>query len=230
MSVDILYEISLVNRLFNFDISERKVIIKYKEKENEEKDDTTVINKKENSSISIEPINISNNIQINQSNNAINNFSFLNINNNYVNKNRIKSMKSNRSKSVYLNIEKNKNKYNFNEFDILGKKYDKTEVSSDISSSENKNKNLIKRLRFNKTCIYLCFCCVRRQKSIQNILLNEGMDLISQRLDIFNIFEKMYKYEQKNEPLDNRIIPMSYECRRKIRDFVKSLPIIIPII
>ena len=229
-SVDILYEISLVNRLFNFDISERKVIIKYKEKENEEKDDTTVINKKENSSISIEPINISNNLQINQSNNAINNFSFLNINNNYVNKNRIKSMKSNRSKSVYLNIEKNKNKYNFNEFDILGKKFDKTEVSSDISSSENKNKNLIKRLRFNKTCIYLCFCCVRRQKSIQNILLNEGMDLISQRLDIFNIFEKMYKYEQKNEPLDNRIIPMSYECRRKIRDFVKSLPIIIPII
>ena len=228
-SVDILYEISLVNRLFNFDISERKVIIKYKEKENEEKDDTTVINKKENSSISIEPINISNNLQINQSNNAINNFSFLNINNNYVNKNRIKSMKSNRSKSVYLNIEKNKNKYNFNEFDILGKKFDKTEVSSDISSSENKNKNLIKRLRFNKTCIYLCFCCVRRQKS-KNILLNEGMDLISQRLDIFNIFEKMYKYEQKNEPLDNRIIPMSYECRRKIRDFVKSLPRIIPII
>ena len=53
------------------------------------------------------------------------------------------------------------------------------------------------------------------------------MDLISQRLDIFNIFEKMYKYEQKNEPLVNRIIPMSYECRRNIRDLVKSLPIII---
>ena len=237
-SVDILYEISLVNRLFNFDILERKVIIKCKEKENEEKDDTTVINKKENSSISIEPINISNNLQINQSNNAINNFSFLNINNNYVNKNRIKSMKSNRSKSVYLNDGNSnlnslnivKNKYNLNKFDILGKKFDKKEESSDISSSENKNKNLIKRLRFNKACIYLCFCCVRRQKSIQNILLNEGMDLISQRLDIFNIFEKMYKYEQKNEPLDNRIIPMSYECRRKIRDFVKSLPIIIPII
>ena len=200
-SVDILYEISLVNRLFNFNISERKVIIKYKEKENEEsKDDTTVINKKENSSISIEPINISNNIQINQSNNAINNFSFLNINNNYVNKNRIKSMKSNRSKSVYLNdgnsnlnslnITKNNNKYNLNKFDILGKKFDKKEESSDISSSENKNKNLIKRLRINKACIYLCFCCVRRQNSIQNILLNEGMDLISQRLDVFNIFEK----------------------------------------
>ena len=54
------------------------------------------------------------------------------------------------------------------------------------------------------------------------------MDLISQRLDVFNIFEKMYKYEQKNEPLVNRIIPMSYECRRNIRDLVKSLPIIIP--
>ena len=54
------------------------------------------------------------------------------------------------------------------------------------------------------------------------------MDLISQRLDVFNIFEKMYKYEQKNEPLVNRIIPMSYECRCNIRDLVKSLPIIIP--
>ena len=43
------------------------------------------------------------------------------------------------------------------------------------------------------------------------------MDLISRRLDIFNLFEKMYKDEQRNEPLLNKTFCMSDECKRGIK-------------
>ena len=43
------------------------------------------------------------------------------------------------------------------------------------------------------------------------------MDLISRRLDIFNIFEKIYKAEQRNEPLINKTFSMSDECRTGVK-------------
>ena len=43
------------------------------------------------------------------------------------------------------------------------------------------------------------------------------MDIISRRLDIFNIFEKMYKAEQRNEPLLNKTFSMSSECKRCLK-------------
>ena len=43
------------------------------------------------------------------------------------------------------------------------------------------------------------------------------MDLISRRLDIFNLFEKMYKAEQRNEPLLNKVFSMSSECKRGLK-------------
>lgn len=47
-----------------------------------------------------------------------------------------------------------------------------------------------------KACIYLFFCCTRRRKIMQNILIDEGMSIVSQRLDVFNIFEQLYKNEK----------------------------------
>ena len=82
------------------------------------------------------------------------------------------------------------------------------------SSSEEKT---VTKVRMNRACIYLWFCFVRRRKIMENYLLNEGMDIISQRLDIFNIFEKVYKAEQRNEPLTNKIFSMSNECKKGIK-------------
>ncbi len=59
---------------------------------------------------------------------------------------------------------------------------------------------------------------------MENVMLNEGMALISKRLDIFNIFEKIYKAEQRNEPLTNKVFPMTNECKTalKIMELEKS--------
>ena len=49
--------------------------------------------------------------------------------------------------------------------------------------------------------IYLCFLCVRRRKIIQNVLLDEGMNIISNKLDIFNIFDILNRDEKLNDKL-----------------------------
>ena len=43
------------------------------------------------------------------------------------------------------------------------------------------------------------------------------MYLISRRLDIFNLFEQMYKAEQRNEPLLNKTFSMSEEWKRGLK-------------
>ena len=88
--------------------------------------------------------------------------------------------------------------------------------NSKVDSSYNE-KNLVKKVRMNRACIYLWFCFVRRRRITENVLLNEGMDLISKRLDIFNIFEKIYKAEQRNEPLTNKVFSMSNECKTELK-------------
>jgi len=60
--------------------------------------------------------------------------------------------------------------------------------------------------------IYLCFLCVRRRKIIQNVLLDEGMNIISNKLDIFNIFDALNRDEKLNDKLwKNEDIEMSDE-------------------
>ena len=88
--------------------------------------------------------------------------------------------------------------------------------NSKVDSSYNE-KSLVKKVRMNRACIYLWFCFVRRRRITENVLLNEGMDLISKRLDIFNIFEKIYKAEQRNEPLTNKVFSMSNECKTALK-------------
>ena len=63
-----------------------------------------------------------------------------------------------------------------------------------------------------RTWIYLCFLCVRRRKITQNVLLDEGMNIISNKLDIFNIFDALNRDEKLNDKLlKNEDIEMSDE-------------------
>ena len=73
------------------------------------------------------------------------------------------------------------------------------------------------KVRLNRACVYLLFCYARRRKIINNVLIDEGMDFISKRLDIFNLFEKIYKVELRNEKLNNKIISMSDECKIRLK-------------
>ena len=108
------------------------------------------------------------------------------------------------------NLTNSKSKAYNPEFEFDYKKmYNKRE-----NTENNSKNNIISKVRLNRAGIYFWFCFVRRGKNKDNVLLDEGMDLISKRLDVFNLFDKMNKAEQRNEPLLNKTFSMTDECKR----------------
>ena len=203
MSVDILYEVSLVNNLFSFEIDKRNVIIKFGEenktleinsekKEKSEEDNNIVITRQKRTE---KRIRSKTNLQKTQSSKILKESNYSNIN-------------SAKSKAKLQDVE----------IGIYNRK-----ISEESKETENSNdwkrisKKRIDKVKLNRACIYLCFCCVRRRNIIPNALLNEGMDLISTRLDVFNIFKKIYLAEQRKEVLLDKNIPMSKDCNGRLR-------------
>ena len=223
-SVDILYEVSMVNNLFSFDIHKKNVILKEikeieefktnknnkkrrreREKEIEKSSDKDSERERENEKVydnynngDISIINVRKK-SLRKGNKLVTSKKFIyDMNPKEFNSSNIPSSKS---KSYIPEIEREKR------------------TSNDISrkgSSYNERKYITK-VRMNRACIYLWFCFVRRRKIMENYLLNEGMDIISRRLDIFNMFEKIYKAEQRNEPITNRSFSMSDECKKGLK-------------
>jgi len=93
-------------------------------------------------------------------------------------------------------------------------------INNDFNLDENKQKgrDIVSKIKVTRACVYLCFCFIRRRKIIQNYLLDEGMNIISEKLDVFNIFEKMYKDEEIMEKIVcNKTIEMSDECKIRLQ-------------
>ena len=209
-SVDILYEISLVNRLFKFDLDKKNVILRENDQNNFKQikvfninDKETIKEKKiENNDITIIANNKKKNMK-NKSNKLFSKKKVINRNNN----NEIFSM----------NFSNTKSKSNFQDVEIGNK----IAVNDDKKNNmNNESKNIVNKVRLNRACIYFWFCFVRHRKTQDNFLITEGMDLISKRLDIFNIFEKIYQEEQRKETVFNKVIPMSDECKAGLNIFI----------
>ena len=209
-SVDILYEVSMVNRLFNFDLNKKNVVLK--EITDIEDDKTATPSKKKRKREKEKEKDSENEKNPDQND--------INIINPRKRTHRKTTKSLTQKKSIYnynlndlnnMNLSSSKSKaYIPDDADLDNKKT--VFENSKVDSSYNE-KNLVKKVRMNRACIYLWFCFVRRRRITENVLLNEGMDLISKRLDIFNIFEKIYKAEQRNEPLTNKVFSMSNECK-----------------
>ena len=209
-SVDILYEISLVNRLFKFDLDKKNVILRENDQNNfkqikvfDVNDKETIKEKKlENNDITI----IANNTRKNMKNKSNKLFSKKKVINRNIN-NEIFSM----------NFSNTKSKSNFQDVEIGNK----IAVNDDKKNNmNNESKNIVNKVRLNRACIYFWFCFARHRKIQDNFLIKEGMNLISRRLDIFNIFEKIYQDEQRKETVFNKIIPMSDECKAGLNIFI----------
>ena len=143
------------------------------------------------------------------------------------------------------NMNKN-NKLSFNEFDInslninskeimktsKGKdKYKEKEKEKDREKETNREpvtgnekRGIIKRIKINKFCASLCFLCARKRKNMQNILLNEGMKIIIEKLDIINVFKKIYRDEKVQSKIETKeeIIEMSDECKKNLHNLFKN--------
>ena len=86
--------------------------------------------------------------------------------------------------------------------------------------SKENNKSFINHVDMNYFCVHFGFCCVRSEKNLQNILMDEAMNLVTEKLDIINIFRTMclneeiqFKYEFNID-----IIQMSEECVNALKD------------
>ena len=110
-----------------------------------------------------------------------------------------KNSKTEINKKVYNNI--NTNDYNANNLDITEVKERNIETEKD-----KKCDIIIEKIRFNVLYTYFCFLCLRRKKNLQNELLDKGMKLVYQKLDIFNIFKKMYIFDNISEQNLTKII------------------------
>ena len=255
LSVDILYDISLVNNLFSFDL-DRKAI-KLKEKNNHSKNQNEDKNKNKNRNIILEnetpkifsplkprrhkssrislfrysdkTLGTANRLNEDTTKNnriSSNNDSLLVVKfENKISKHKRNLNYERPNLGLYDNDTiKNKNllslrKRNFNKINEKDE-LNEVEYSNNINNEENESSkgNIVNKIKITRSCVYLCFCFARKRNNIQNVLLNEGMRIISNKLDIFNIFDKLYRDEKIHEKLRrHEVIEMTDETIAKLR-------------
>ena len=235
-SVDILYEISLVNNLFNFDL-DKKVVI-FKDKKNKQNISLKDIQPKVFSprrrirflsSRNINNISEEDNIESIKRMNDENNFKLTSNNENPLIV-KFEKKKQYRRKSHILQIQDTPNNLFSLRKRVMSNKNEKNQNNLNINNFNQEDKetegHFINKIKMTRACIYLFFCCARRRKIMQNILIDEGMLIISQRLDVFNIFEQLYKNEKildKEKAKKTDKIEMSDICKLKMKTFNNKL-------
>jgi hypothetical protein len=212
-STNILYEKSLVNNLFEFDINRKKIIIhnNYQNQLKRNNLDKKISRKNE---LKLDYNLINNDIIITSKNNLNNNNKLRNYFGSNLELKRIKKKKNNLKRN-YNNrkyyIERNiNNENNIRNIDIYNFK----------NENEEKDSTLIKKIEINKCCIYFCFLCVRKRKNMENILLDEGMRIIIEKLDIINIFKNLCKDDI--DLSEKNIIKMSNNCIKGLEEINNS--------
>ena len=210
-STNILYEISLVNCLFEFDINRKNIIIHNNYQNNLKKNnlDKKLLIKNE---FKLDYIMLNNDLNITSKNNLNYNNKFKNYYKNNLEQGRIKRKKNN------LKIRRNNNNKRYSiERNITNENNIKDIVIYKFKNeNEEKDRTLIKRIEINKCCIYLCFLCVRKRKNIENILLDEGMRIIIEKLDIINIFKSLCRNDIDLK--EEKILKMSKKCIKRLNE------------
>ena len=110
-----------------------------------------------------------------------------------------KSSKKNLS-DLYDNEKGNKYIYHssINNADNISKKnlkefiYNNYRLNSAYNNLKNR-KDILNKIRANKLCTYFNFCFINNNNNINNIFFYEGMKLIMENLDIFNVFRRLYE-------------------------------------
>ena len=268
--VDILYEISIMNNLFQFDLDKKLIILKEpKKKNNTFANENTKIYSPRKSAQKPYP----NSIYLNNPDNSIqtrNKLSDENINKNKFGNDDLLKAKSikvvkKRKKKVKKDMENLKleainnennnvnNNENINansnvnneknskkgetEMEYMYKNdiiKNKLENNNPISFEDKENgsesqngsgkKRIINNIQFNCISTYLWFLCVRKRKNINNILLDEGNNILVEQLDIINLFRKLLKDEQNFEITSgNENIDMSETCKLNLQEISKNI-------
>jgi len=218
-STNILYEKSLVNCLFEFDIN-KKIIITHNRYHNKLKVSNNVEqrnSKKNNYKIDYNKF-YNNDVIITSKNNLNYNMEKQkNYENSFNSKTKnIKIIRNNIQRKYFSkrrinksNILRNINEEQNNHINIAN-------LNNEIIENEQKDRLIVDKIKINKCCIYFCFLCVRKRKNMENILLDEGMRIIIEKLDIINIFKSLCRDDiDVNE---EKKIKMSINCIKRLNE------------
>ena len=102
----------------------------------------------------------------------------------YKGKSNISSVNSGESKNKNSISLKKKNSDNLNIYNDNNKGIE-LNINNAFNNEENKQqeKEIIRKIKVTRAYIYLCFCFIRKRKIIQNYLLDEGMNIITEKMD-----------------------------------------------
>lgn len=222
-----LYEKSLVNSLFSFDMDRKMIEIKVRKKEKTKlfENEPEIFNQSKSNNKLSSQTSIYAYDNVLKANNMVDESNPNNINNEPSNNNEQVIQKRHRK-------GKKKTKRKSSNFSMNNLKSDKKDEKVTIQNSNNyrgedekeegeeKRKNkLITYLKFNKVDMYLCFLCTRKRKNMQNILIDEGMDIITDKLDIINIFLTQLRLDSMTEEFKDKYkaLDMSDRCKKKLK-------------
>jgi len=242
---DLLYDIDIVNTLFSFDLNKKVVLMKKDKNESYDIYDSDEINiynnKKSKKTNNIKfklPVD---NFEENKSNKIDKSSKKIALTQIFEQtkpkkKKKIKSKKtisSARDRNEGINhinhIESRNFVINSNEDKKINDIERQTIMSNNLMvSQENlhsrkitengKNNGIIEEIKINKFFIVFAFCCIRKRKNMNNFVLEEGLNLIGKRLDVLNIFKRLFFDERIQKPYikESEEVAMSDKCKEKL--------------
>ena len=96
-------------------------------------------------------------------------------------------------------------------------------IEEEYKKSIEDKRNIMDNIYINHFFVIFDFCCIRKIKNINCYLLEEGLEIIKERLDVLNIFKKLYYDEKiqemlkdKQEDIDMTEIDMTELCKQKL--------------
>ena len=247
---DNLYEQALVNNLFTFDLNKKIVSIKKKQKKQNysAEDDVKIYNQINPSNLSPK---LSQNAIIQNDDLTINTKNKLSdegLNKNKTNhenllisrtlkvpgrkkKYKLKTNFSSNLAKIEINNLDNKN-VNDNKmhnqkdiYNIEGNDFNMSNSNEEKEIDKDKDqRKIIERVKISKWSTCCCFLCARKFNNMQNILLDEGMRIIMEKLDIRFLFKRILRDEkiQENYDFKDERINMSDECKQKLQKMYSS--------
>ena len=213
-----LYEKSIVNNLFEFDLDKKLIIIKTKKNNIPKLDNSKITNfvnhKLINKQNNDDKIKKKNESSLSRNNLIDDNFSpKTKTDANFgLNERKVRIYNINLKKKIKVNnmtnqIEKNEN-------------IDKNGTTEITNVNENKNKNTTNKIKINKCLQYLCFLCLKKRNNMENVLLDKAMHIIMENLDILNLFRKIFR-EEEEQIFKKKKIQIPEFCKIKIDRIIK---------
>jgi len=237
---EVLYDKSLVNNLFSFDLNKKYVVFKshnYKIKCNNEDNGIKDLKKERTNAFKekIQDLENNKNIEIYSKENSgdqniLSKNDTISTQKKVIKKRKTKRKTSSRASRVSINpikeqspnenaqIYENKLSIEENRKNSMSIYNNPDEHVESVHETINSSNRELKNVYINNWLI-CCFWCSNRKKNINKVLFEEGSKLITERLDILNMFSHLYVVEllQKKFGIEAKGINMSDKCKNNLQ-------------